>query len=132
MGACSAVTTEDLHRALGISFHRGEESGRGRQSTCDYAAGNAQVSVTLERLEAEIDVPAEIAALKRELPGASARAVAGLGSTAFVLEIPGAGAQLHVIRGQRDYLMVSILGLGDAQTVGLAAEKLARAGLERL
>ena len=44
----------------------------------------------------------------------------------------GAGTQLHFIRGDRDYLMVSILGFGDAGAVSAAAEEIARAALARL
>lgn len=129
LGACTAVTAEDLHLALGINFRSGAETANGPQSTCDYAAGNAQVSVTIQRLSAGVDIAAEIAALKMEIPGSMARM---LDATTFLLEIPGAGAQLHAIRGGRDYVMVSILGLGGADAVGPAAERLARAAFGRL
>ena len=39
---------------------------------------------------------------------------------------------LHVIRDDRDYVMVSILGFGDAAAVSEAAERLARAALVRI
>jgi hypothetical protein len=55
-----------------------------------------------------------------------------LGGVAFFLDIAGAGTQLHFIRGDRDYLMVSILGFGDAGAVSAAAEEIARAALARL
>jgi hypothetical protein len=125
------VTAEDLHLALGISFHRAAETN-GPQSTCDYGSGTAQVSVTIHRLSAPPDVAVEIAALKLELPGSTSRMVNGLDGEAFLLEIPHAGAQLHVFRAARDYVMVSILGLGDAIRVGPAAERLARTALARL
>ena len=132
VGACTAVTAGDLQLALGISFGRGQETASGTQSTCDYTARTAQVSITIQRLAGKVDIPVEIEALKRELPGSTARIVDGMGVSAFLLEIPDAGAQLHIIRGERDYLMVSILGLGDAPVVSPAAERLARAALSRL
>jgi len=128
LGACTAVTAEDVHLALGVHFRRAAETA----ATCDYAAGNAQVSVTLQRLNAPLDMAAEIAALQLEMPGTTARMLKGIGGEAFLLEIPGAGAQLHAVRGERDYVMISILGLGDAGAVSGAAEKLARAALARL
>jgi hypothetical protein len=66
------------------------------------------------------------------IPDSSARVIAGLGSTAFFLDIAGAGTQLHAIRDDRDYVMVSILGFGDAPAVSGAAERLARAALGRI
>jgi hypothetical protein len=129
LGACTAITADDLQRALGINFRRGQEASTGSQSTCDYSAGNAQVSVTIQRLREGVDISLEIEALKGALPGATVRRIGG---TSFLLEIPGAGAQLHVIRGERDYVMVSILGLGDAAVVAPAAERLAGTALARL
>jgi hypothetical protein len=129
MEACTAVTAEDIHLALGIPFHRTAQSASGPQSTCDYASGSAQVSVTIQQLAAPLDFASEIAALQRELPGSSARI---LDDASFLLEIPGAGAQLHIVRGGRQYVMVSILGLGDAGVVGPAARRLVRTALARL
>jgi len=42
------------------------------------------------------------------------------------VDIEGAGTQLPVIRDDRDYVMVSILGFGNAAQVSAAAERLAR------
>src|ERR1035441_8754515 len=80
LGACSAVTADDLERALGRRFGRGQEESHGAESTCDA----------------------------------------------------GAGTQLHVIRDDGDYVMVSILGFGDAAAVSAAAERVARAALGRI
>jgi hypothetical protein len=131
MGACSAVTTADLENALGRSFGRGQEESHGSESTCDYGAGNGRVSITIERLRAKLDMPAEIASLKL-IEHSSVRVISGLGSAAFYLDIAGAGTQLHVIRDDRDYVMVSILGFGDAAAVSAAAERMARAALGRI
>lgn len=132
LGACSAVTAADLERALGRRFGRGQEESHGAESTCDYGAGNGQVSITLQRLKAKLDIPAEIESLKTSIEESTVRMVPGLGNSAFFLDIAGAGTQLHVIRDGRDYVMVSILGLGDAAQVSAAAERLARAALGRI
>jgi hypothetical protein len=126
------VTAADLERALGRRFGRGQEETHGADSTCDYGAGNGQVSITIQRLNAKLDIPAEIESLKQTIPESTVRMTSGLGSTAFYLDIAGAGTQLHVIRGDRDYVMVSILGFGDATAVSAAAERVAPAALGRI
>jgi len=131
-GACSAVTAADLERALGRRFGPGHEESRGDESTCDYGAGNGQVSITMQHLSAKLDIPAEIESLKKSIEDSSVRMVSGLGSAAFYLDIARAGTQLHVVREDRDYVMVSILGFGDAPQVSAAAERIARAALGRI
>ena len=111
---------------------RGQEESHGAESTCDYGAGNGQVSITIQHLSAKLDIPAEIESLKKSIEDSSVRMISGLGSTAFYLDIAGAGTQLHVIRDDRDYVMVSILGFGDAPQVSAAAEHMARAALGRI
>jgi hypothetical protein len=132
MGACSAVTAADLERAIGRRFGPGQETSLGSDSTCDYGAGNGLVSITVMRLREKLDVPAEIESMKKTLEGSSVRMLPGLGSAAFFLDIAGAGTQLHVIRNDRDYVMVSILGFGDPAVVSAAAERIARAALGRI
>jgi hypothetical protein len=132
MGACSAVTAADMQHALGRRFGPGQETSLGSDSTCDYGAGNGLVSITVMRLREKLDIPAEIESMKKTLEGSSVRMVSGLGGTAFFLDIAGAGTQLHVIRNDRDYVMVSILGFGDPSAVSAAAERLARAALGRI
>jgi hypothetical protein len=120
------VTAADLERVLGRRFGRGQEENRGAESTCDYGAGNGLVSITIQHLNAMPDIPAEIESLKKSIDGSSVRMVSGLGSAAFYLDISGAGTQLHVIGDDHDYLMISILGFGDAAQVSKAAEQMAR------
>jgi hypothetical protein len=131
-GACSAVTADDLEHALGRRFGPGHEESRGAESTCDYGAGNGQVSITIQRLRVKLDIPAEIENLKKTIEDSSVRMVSGLGTAAFYLDIAGAGTQLHLVREDRDYVMVSILGFGDAAQVSTAAERIARAALGRI
>jgi hypothetical protein len=132
VGACSAVTPADLERALGRRFGRGHEENRGTESTCDYGAGNGQVSITIQRLSAKVNLGVEVEGLQKSIADSSVRMIPGVGSIAFFLDIAGAGTQLHVIRDDRDYVMVSILGFGDAAAVSAAAERIARAALGRI
>jgi hypothetical protein len=132
LGACSAVTAADLEPALGRRFGRGQEESHAAESTCDYGAGNGRVSITIHRLNAKVDIAAEIESLKTNIPDATVRLISGLGSAAFFLDIAGAGTQLHALRDDRDYVMVSILGFGDAAAVSAAAERLARTALGRI
>ena len=129
--ACLAVTRSDVQFALGRAVGPGQEGSSGNESTCDYATDRGQVSVTVQQLQQEVDIKAETAALLREIECSSARPAPNLGAQAFFLDIPGAGTQLHVIRG-RDYLLVSILGFGEAWQMSGAAESLARTALRRM
>jgi hypothetical protein len=131
-GACSAVTAVDLERALGRSFGPGQQESHGNESTCDYGAGNGQVSITIQRLNAKVDIATEVESLKASIPESTVRITSGLATTAFFLDIARAGTQLHAIRDDRDYVMVSILGFGDAAAVSKAAERLMRAALGRI
>jgi hypothetical protein len=116
---------------LGRAVGPGREATSVRESTCDYATDRAQVSVTVQRLNQDVDVYAEMAALVREIEGSSTRPASNMGEHAFFLDITGAGTQLHVIRG-RDYLLISILGFGEGRQLSGAAETLARAALRRM
>jgi len=130
VGACSAVTAVDVERALGRRFARGNEETLGTDSTCDYASGNGQVSITLQRLHSPVDLAVEIASLKKEVEGSSVHMAPEFGG--FFLDIAGAGTQLHVIREDREYVMISILGFGDAAQVSAATERLAKIALGRI
>jgi hypothetical protein len=132
LGACSAVTAADLEQMLGRRFGRGREENHGAESTCDYGAGNGQVSITIQRLSAKVDIAAEIESMRKSIENSSVRMVSLPGSAAFFLDIAGAGTQLHLIRGDRDYLMISILGFGEAPAVSAAAESLAHLALGRI
>jgi hypothetical protein len=129
--ACLALTRSDVQFALGRSVSKGEEENSAATSTCDYANERGRVSVTVQKLDHDLDLSSEIAALRREIEGSSVRPAPAFGAHAFYLDIAGAGTQLHVIRG-RDYLLVSVLGFGEGSQVSLAAERMARAALGRL
>jgi hypothetical protein len=93
---------------------------------------HGQVTVTIQRLAREVDMEAEMQNLKEAIPGSTVRPASGVGTKAFYLDIPDAGTQLHVIRGTRDHLLISVLGFGSAAEVSSAAARLARAALDRL
>jgi hypothetical protein len=133
--ACTVVTRADVEQALGRSVGRGKEDIGDGSSSCDYAAGSAIVTITVQHVRARLDVRAEVASLQRAIPDGHLRE-AHLGetpaeTTAFYLDLDGAGTQLHVIRAGHDYLLISVLGFGEADRVSQAAEKIARKALER-
>jgi hypothetical protein len=132
LAACSAVTRTDVEQALGRPVAKGEESKEGPQSTCDYAGGRGQVTITVQHLTAKLDMRAEIASLQASIPEGTVREAAGVAASAFFLDIPGAGTQLYVIRGDTDFVLISVLGFGDATQVSAAAETLARKALGRI
>ncbi len=131
LSACALVTRADVERALGRSVGNGKEEADGGNSSCDYAGGKGQVTITIQRLKSKPDMTAELASLKAAIPDARVREVGGLGPVAFFLDIADYGTQLHVIRGDRDYVLVSVLGFGDAEQVSAAAERMARQALQR-
>jgi hypothetical protein len=129
--ACVAVTQRDVESALQRPVGKGTEEGGGLESNCDYSSDNSIVSVRLQHLTQHLDISAELAALRQSLPTASVSEADGVGTRAFFLDIAGAGTQLHVVRGERDYLMVSVLGFGEPADVRAAAVALARTALDR-
>ena len=129
--ACAAVTRADVEFALGRAVGKGSPDTASAASTCDYARDRGQVTISIQHLDAPLDLPAEFAALQREIEDATPRQGPHLGDHAFFLDIAGAGTQLHVIRG-RDYLLISVLGFGEGAAVSQAAEKMARAALGRM
>ncbi len=78
-----------------------------------------------------LDLTTEIAILKTALPGATIAEIKGLGTRAIALHIPDAGIQLHILQGDREYLLISVMGAGDSQYAFEAATKLAHARLLR-
>jgi hypothetical protein len=129
--ACSAATREDVEEALGRSLANGREHTDAIGSTCEYVAAGGEVTITIHRSTAKLNPAVEIENLKISVPGAGLRDVAGLGTRAVLLDMGGVGAQLHVMRGDYDYVLISVLGFGDAQRVSPVAEKIARVTLER-
>lgn len=129
--ACSLVTNADVQQALGRPVSKGAAHREGAQSTCDYSGGAGQVTVTVERLAAPLDLRAEIATLHAAIPEGALREAPGIPARAFFLDIPGAGTQLYVVRGDTDFVLISVLGFGEAAQVSAAAESLARKALAR-
>jgi hypothetical protein len=133
--ACTVVTRADVEQALGRPVGRGKEDIGDDSSSCDYAAGSGIVTITVQHVRARLDVRAEVASLQRAIPDGHLREAHLAGTpaeiTAFYLDLDGAGTQLHVIRGGHDYLLISVLGFGEADRVSQAAEKIARKALER-
>jgi hypothetical protein len=130
--ACAAVTTSDVEDTLGQFVGLGESEASSSQSTCTYSANGGQISVTVGHVGERLNAAMEIEALKTNFPTGKIRELTGIGVRAFFLDIPGAGVQLNVLRGEHDYLMVSVLGFGAVEKVSAAAEKMARRALERL
>ncbi len=129
--ACAAVPKLEVESALSRNVGRGVESGAGGESTCDYVGERGQVTITLRRLTTAVDLREEMDSLKSAVPGSAVRDAPAF-ERAFFLDIPGAGTQLYVISGEREFLLVSILGFGEAPQVAGAAEAMARRALARL
>ena len=132
--ACRIVTKAEVEQAIGRVLSEGSEEIEGRASTCDYNTKLGLVSITLQRLSFQPNLPRQIAALKQEIPEGVVRDAPGF-SGAFYFDLPGAGTQLHIINtadGSSAHLMISILGFGDASQVSGAAAQIARKALSRM
>jgi hypothetical protein len=131
--ACEVATRMDVEQALGRPVGRGRAETWGAESNCDYETSEGgMVTITLQQLSARPDLAVETASLMRETPEGKVREAADFGPDAFFLEIPAAGAQLHLIRGGRQHLMVSVLGLGEPSLASEVAAAIARKALTRL
>ncbi len=125
------MTRGDVERALGRPVSSGNEEVDGAGSSCHYSSGKGLVTVTVQHLRKKPNMASELASLKDEIPESRVREASGIGTVAFFLDIAAYGTQLHVVRGDRDYLLVSVLGFGDGTYVSAAAEMMARKGLDR-
>ncbi len=131
--ACTVVTKAELEQVLGRPVSGGAEHlASAAQSTCDYASGDGEITIALVHSGDKLDADEEMKELKKILPKGAVREASGIGVRAFFLDIPHAGAQLHVLRGEHDYLMISVLGLGGPAEVSSAAVQIARKALDRL
>jgi hypothetical protein len=131
VSVCEVVTKPDVELALGRHLMGGGWTTRSSRERCDYQAEGGQVTIRLEHSSTTLDPKSEFAALKKTFPGSHARELAGMGAPAMLLDLPDAGTQVFVIDGEHRYLLVSILGFGDAAKVSKAAELLARQAFER-
>jgi hypothetical protein len=132
LAACAALTAADIEQVIGEPVQKGQEQKDTLGSTCDYGRGDGHVTIALQHSQAKLDVPKEIGSLQAAFPEATLRAAGGIGTRAFFFDFPGGGTQLHIIRGEHDYLLVSILGFGPPAEVAGAARSLAEKALARL
>ena len=125
-GACGAITRAQVEAATGLGFATGVEEYSKTGSTCSYESGPAVVTISTQQLEAELDLKAELRNLTEAIPGSTIREVKGIAERAYAMEIPGAGTQLHVLPAARVYVLISVLGVGDAGRSFDAALRLGR------
>lgn len=130
--ACAAVTRSDVEGTLRRTVAAGAEEKDTGGSTCDYSTSAGTVTVVVRHLSRKLNLAEEINSMKAAFPNAELRDVAGVGTKAVLLDLGSSGAQVHVVRGDFDYLLVSVLGFGDASRVSGAAIQLARKAASRL
>jgi hypothetical protein len=131
MTACLAVTRTEVEAAIGQPIGNGKEHKDRATSSCQYEGADGQVTVAIYRSLVKLNLQAEIKQLQKSIPEAKIRDLQGLGTRAFFMDMGGIGTQLHVIRGDYDYVLVSVLGFGGASQVSTAAETIARRALDR-
>ncbi len=130
--ACETISAEEVAQAAGVRVGNAQEESDSAGSTCEFASGGGHVTVALRHSPAKLDVDGEIKSIHVSLPHAKLRDVNGIGTRAFFFDMDTAGTQLNVLRGDHDYLLVSMLGFGDAEHVSGAVVKIARLAIGRL
>lgn len=131
LNACDVVTRPQVEEALGRHILEAGWTVHSTHARCEYQAQGGQISIRLENSATPLDPKAEFEALMKTFPGSHTRLLTGLGAPAILLDLPDAGTQVFVIDGEHRYLLVSILGFGDADRVSKAAERLAREAFKR-
>ena len=131
VSACTAATRLEVERAVGASIDAGKLRQDAGGSTCDYTGDAGQITIALHHSVAALDFNAEIANLKAALPEARLVEVPMSGVRALLVDLAGAGAQLHVLRNGRDYLLVSVLGFGNSAQARTVAKSIAHRALTR-
>jgi hypothetical protein len=129
--ACAAATRQELQRALGASIDAGKLRREAGGSTCDFTGDRGQVSISLHHAVAALDFDSEITNLKAALPEARLVEIPMPGVRALLVDLAESGAQIHVLRHGRDYLLVSVLGFGNAAQARSIAESIAKRALTR-
>jgi hypothetical protein len=123
---CSTVTRFQIETAIGQHVGQGMEEHSELACTTTYSTDDIAVTISIQHFAKPLDLAAEIESLKTAFPSSRLSEVKGIAEHAFALEIPGAGTQLHVLPDGSAYLLVSVLGLSDADHGFNAAMKIAR------
>lgn len=131
LALCTTVSQAQVELALGHRLEAAAPEYSRLTSTCDYGQGDTAVRIATQHLTTPLDLNIEIATLKAAFPSAEISALKGLGTQALALNLPDAGIQLHILQGDREYLLISVMGAGTPQFAFEAATKLARALLLR-
>lgn len=131
ISACAAATRQELQRALGASIDAGKLRQEAGGTSCEYEGESGRVSISLHHTVAALDFEAEIQNLKGALPEARLVEIPMRGVRALLVDLDESGAQIHVLRGGRDYLLISVLGFGRAAEARAIAETIAQRALTR-
>jgi hypothetical protein len=128
---CSTLTRFQVETALGHRLNQDTEEYSRFACTRNYSADDVAVTISIQHLTSALDLNAELGSLKAAFPGAKLSEVKGLAERAFALDIPGAGTQLHVLPDEREYLLISVLGVGGDDHGFNAAIRIARSLMSR-
>ena len=131
-GPCNLVSRAEIEQVLGQEVGVAQEAFLSPGSTCSYAGTYGEVTISLQRLQDKPDIAGELRNMQSAVSGSCVREASGFGPSAFILDIGESGAQLHLIRAEREYLMISVLGFGNASRAAPLAEAIARKALGRM
>ena len=130
--ACAAVSRYDVQAALGSAVGKGAEEYGKHHTTCDYAGRNGLVTITIHRLPEPVSLQAQQQDLRSAFPNAEFKTTSIGDAKGFFMHLPKAGTQLHLLCAPNQYVLISILGFGEAHHVANAAESMARKVIDSL
>jgi hypothetical protein len=128
---CAVVPKVEIEAAIGQTLGPAAEEYSRFEASCSYSGEGASVTIAIRQLRETLDLSAELTNLQGAFPGAKLREAELADARAFALEIPGVGTQIHAIRSEREYVLVSVAGTGEAGQAFEAAMKIAGAALSR-
>ncbi len=129
---CAVVSKAEIEQTFGVKLQSGQKDqtvpGTGVLLSCMYqgVGGSAQIGISVRQ-----DPPEVRANEKTALKGLNPRAIAGVGTDAFLIDV-GFGVQVTAYRGPRDAVQVMASSVGtDAKATEAGLVKIAKLMLDR-
>jgi hypothetical protein len=125
--ACAVVTQAQVEAAVGNPVAAGVERTGPSHTACEFEGRNGAVTVELHQVAATVTLDQQTEALRQAFPDATFDKVKVGDTPGFAMHIPDTGTQIHLLRADRNYLLISVLGFRECQqaALGLARKVLA-------
>ncbi len=118
--ACGALSQQEVEKALGRPAGKGVEHRGPSHSACEFESREGSVSVAIHDVARDVTLERQQSELAAAFSEAKFQPVQLSEMRGFLMEVPEAGAQIHVLGAGRRYVIVSVLGYRDAATTARA------------